>query len=87
MTVPAFAAALDAESTADLAVVDAVSAADRALPERVSVKLRNVFISLLNVPVSVGFIDIGRSSLGCNAMKISVGCCVRSCVLTGMVVR
>jgi hypothetical protein len=87
IAVPAVAAALEAESTADLAVVDAVSAADRALPERVSVKLRNLFNNVLNIPVSVGFIDISRSSLGCNAMMIMSWRCVRSYMLTGMVVR
>jgi len=48
MAVPAVAAALEAESTADLVVVDAVSAADRALPERVSTRSRNVVNSALN---------------------------------------
>jgi hypothetical protein len=50
MTVPAVTAALEAESTADFAVVVAVSAADRALPERASVRSRTVVKSLLNTP-------------------------------------
>ena len=78
MTVPALAAALEAESTADLAVVVAVSAAERAVPERVSVKLRNLFNSLFNILVFSGFFSISRSSLGCNAVMKIVWCCVRS---------
>jgi hypothetical protein len=87
MTVPAAVAALDAESTADLAVADAVSAAEWALPERVSVKLRNVFNSLLNIPVFSGLFGMGRSSLGCNALMIIGWRRGRSSVFIGMVVR
>jgi hypothetical protein len=81
------AAALEAESTADLAVVDAVSAAERALPVRASVKLRKLFNNLLNTPASVGFFGISRSSFGCNAMMNILWRRVRSCVLIGMAVR
>ena len=87
MAVPAVAAALEAESTADLAVVDAVSAADRALPERVSTRSRNVVNTALNPPFFSGFLGIIRSSLGCNANVIIVWNGVGSRVLIGMVVR
>jgi hypothetical protein len=87
MAVPAVAAALEAESTADLAVVDAVSAAERALPVRASVKLRKLFNNVLNTPASVGFFGISRSSFGCNAMMNILLRRVRSCVLIGMAVR
>jgi hypothetical protein len=87
MAVPAVAAALEAESTADLAVVDAVSAAERALPVRASVKLRKLFNNVLNTPASVGFFGISRSSFGCNAMMNILWRRVRSCVLIGMAVR
>jgi len=87
MAVPAVAAALEAESTADLAVVDAVSAAERALPVRASVKLRKLFNNVLNTPASVGFFGISRSSFGCNAMMNILWRRVRSSVLIGMAVR
>jgi len=87
MAVPAVAAALEAESTADLAVVDAVSAAERALPVRASAKLRKLFNNVLNTPASVGFFGISRSSFGCNAMMNILLRRVRSCVLIGMAVR
>ena len=87
MTVPAVAAALEAVSTADFAVVVAVSAADRALPERVSVRSRTVVKSLLNTSFFSDFLGIIRSSLGCNAMLLIVWNGVGSRVLIGMVVR
>ena len=81
MAEPAVAAALEAESTADLAVVDADSAAERAVPVRPSAKSRNLFSTLSNVPVSVGFFGMGRSSLGCIALIIIVWRRIRSYVL------
>ena len=73
MTEPAVAAALEAASTADLAVLDADSVTDRALPVRSSARLRSLFITLLSAPVSSGFFGMIRSSLSlyCNNNRLA----------------
>jgi hypothetical protein len=70
---PADAAALEAASTADFALVDALSDTERALPVRSSAKLRSLFITLLSAPVSSGFFGMIRSSLSlyCNNNRLA----------------
>ena len=86
MAVPAVAAAVEAPSTADLAVLVAVSAAERAVPVSSSAKLRSLFMTLSNVPVSSGFFGMGRSSLGYTAIII-IWRRFRSCSPIGTAVR